>query len=257
MKSPRLRKITLCLCLAASLLLLPPLSHAELPGLQREHGAIYLEDFFDQPYRLRVLQDAAIYYNSDLARYLGTLKRGQLVELQAVNDKVGLLRVRGQAEQGQVAGWIEARYVTALDPEFVTGLRRSVERRQQIATLTASGEIALGMTMEEVATTLGQPIRKSVHADASGVVESWEYLRYVTVPRTLSGYDAFGRFYSSVVYQRVPAGSYTASFSGGVVSAIDRRAVEVANPAGFSPVRSIGQPVTPTTPTKFAERDVE
>ena len=257
MNSPLPWKTALCLCLAASLLSFPPVSRADLPGLQRERGAIYLEDFFDQPYRLRVLQDAAIFYNSDLARYLGTLKGGQLVELQAVNDKEGLLRVRGQAEQGQVAGWIEARNVTALDPEFVTGLRRSVERRKQIATLTASGEIALGMTMDEVAATLGQPIRKSVHADASGVLESWEYLHYVTVPRTLTGYDAFGRFYSSVVYQRVPAGSYTASFSRGVVSAIDRRAVEVANPGSFAPVRSVGQPVTPTTPTKFAERDVE
>ena len=206
---------------------------AGLPGLARESGAIYLDDFFDQPYRLKVLQDTAIYYNSDLARFLGTLRRGQLVELQAVNDKRGLLRVRGLAGQGQVVGWVEARFVSALDPEFVVGLRRSVERREQIRALTASGEIALGMTMEEVATSLGQPVKKSSHADASGVVETWDYVHYVTVPRTVNSYDGYGRIYTAVAYVRVAAGSFSASFTNGVVSAVDRN--DVKQPANALP----------------------
>ena len=241
MKSPLRRKTTFCLFLVASWLCLSPQARPALPGLARQPGAIYLEDFFDQPYRLRVLQDSAIYYNSDLARFLGTLRRGQLVELQAIDDKQGLLRVRGQAQQGQVAGWIEARNVTALDPAFVVGLRRSVERRKQIAALTADGEIALGMTMEEVTACLGQPVKKSSHADTGGVVESWEYVRYVVVPRTVAGYDGFGRLYSTVVYERVPSGKFTASFGNGVVSAIDR--TDVTNAGALTPVRSVPPPV--------------
>ena len=258
MKSPLPRKTTLCLLAAASLLSLLPTVQADLPGLPRERNAIYLEDFFDQPYRLRVLQDAAIFYNPDLARFLGTLRHGQLVELQAIDDKQGLLRVKGQATQGQVAGWIEAKYLTALDPAFVVGLRRSLERRKEVATLTANGEIALGMTMDEVAATLGQPVKKTEHSDAGGVVESWEYLRYVTVPRTVTSYDGYGRPYSALVYQKVPAGSYTASFNNGVVSAIDRSALQVNNPNILQPTtRTVTSPVIPTTPTHFAERDVE
>ena len=244
MKSPLRNKSAFCLFLAAMLLSLscPSPTRAELPGLARQPGAIYLEDFFDQPYRLRVLQDSSIYYNSDLARFLGTLRRGQLVELQAIDDKQGLLRVRGQAQQGQVAGWIEARAVTALDPAFVVGLRRSVERHKQIAALTASGEIALGMTMDEVTACLGQPLRKSSHADAGGVVESWEYVRYVVVPRTVAGYDGLGRLYSSVVYERVPAGKFTASFNNGLVSAVDRTDVGAPGTA-LAPVRSVPPPI--------------
>lgn len=255
MKSSLRRKITLCLATAISLLpWFLAAARAELPGLTRERGAIYLEDFFEQPYRLRVLQDAAIYYNSDLARFLGTLRHGQLVELQAINDKRGLLRVRGQAEQGQVIGWIEAKYLSALDPDFVVGLRRSVERREQVRALTASGEIALGMTMDEVASSLGQPVKKSSHADATGVVETWEYVRYATVPRTVNSYDGLGRIYTSVVYVRVPAGNFSAAFTNGVVSAIDRS--DVKQPAGALPARTVPFPVVPTTPTGFAERDV-
>ncbi len=220
-----------------------PWANAAAPGLPRERGAIYLEDFFEQPYRLKVLQDTAIYYNADRARFLGTLRRGQLVELQAINDKRGLLRVRGQAEQGQVAGWLEAQYVSAIDPEFVLSLRRSVERREQIRALTASGEIALGMTMEEVAVSLGQPIKKSSHADARGVMESWEYVRYAVVPRTISGYDNHGRIFNSVVYERVASGKFSAAFSNGVVSAIDRSDLDVSGPGGLAPVRSVPPPI--------------
>ena len=243
--------------MAASCLSLLPAARSGLPGLTREPGAIYLEDFFDQPYRLRVQQDAAIFYNADLARYLGTLRHGELVELQAIDDKQGLLRVKGQATQGQVAGWIEAKYLTPLDPAFVVGLRRSIERRQQVATLTNNGEIALGMTMDEVLASLGQPVKKTAHSDTNGVVESWEYMRYVTVPRTVTNYDGYGRLYSALVYQKVPSGSYTASFSNGVVSAIDRSALQVTNPNILQPVRNVTSPVVPTTPTGFAERNVE
>ncbi len=243
MKSPLHSFLALCLVWAAAVWCpLVPTLRAGFPGLPRERGAIYLEDFFEQPYRLKVLQDAAIYYNADLARFLGTLRRGQLVELQAVNDKRGLLRVRGQAEQGQVAGWIEARSVSALDPAFVVALRRSVERREQIRALTASGEIALGMTMEEVAVSLGQPLKKSSHADANGVVESWDYVRYVVVPRTVAGYDSRGRIFNSVVYERLASGKFSAAFSNGVVSAIDRSDVDLGS-AGGSPVKSVPPPV--------------
>ena len=256
MKSPLRRILVLFAVCAACLLPQVRTASAELPGLPRERGAIYLTDFFEQPYRLRVQQETAIYYNADLARLLGTLRSGQLVELQAVDDKRGLVRVRGQARQGQVAGWTEARFLSPLDPEFVAGLRRSVQRREQVAALTANGEIALGMTMQEVAGTLGQPIKKESHTDAAGVVETWQYTRYVVVPRTVTSYDQFGRIYTGLVYQKVPAGSFSASFSDGVVSAIDRSQVRVTNPNVLVPTRSVTAPIVPTTPTQFAERNV-
>ena len=191
-------------------------------GLPREKGAIYLEDFVGQPYRLRVLIDAPIYFNADQARFLGTLRRGETVELQAVADTQGVLRVRGQASQGQVAGWTPARYLTPLDAAFVDGLRRSIDRRKQVQALVGSGEVALNMTTEEVAASLGQPGKKSSHADVHGVAETWDYIRYESVPRQVSGIDAFGRSVVSIVYERVPVGRFGVVFTDGLVSAIDQ-----------------------------------
>ena len=229
--------------LAAFLALLAPRAGFGLEGLPREKGAIYLEDFFEQPYRLRVLADAPIYFNADLARFLGTLTRGGLVELQAINDKEGLLRVKGLARQGQVVGWVEARYLSALDPAFVTGLRRSIERRRLVRALAASGEIALGMTMDEVVSSLGAPTKKVSHTDAQGMAETWEYVRYVTVPRQVAGYDGLGRLVTSVVYEKVASGRFSVSFGGGVVTAIDRSEANVAAGAGAAPVQSVPPPI--------------
>ncbi len=198
----------------------PAAAHAE--GLPREKGAIYLEDFVGQPYRLRVLIDAPIYFNADQARFLGTLRRGETVELQAVADTQGVLRVRGQASQGQVVGWTPARYLTPLDAAFVDGLRRSIDRRKQVQALVAGGEVALNMTTEEVTAALGQPGKKSSHADIHGVAETWDYIRYESVPRQVSGIDAFGRAVVSIVYERVPVGRFAVVFTDGLVSAIDQ-----------------------------------
>lgn len=243
MKRPLPKKIVLCGMLAIYLAWFAPTAGFALEGLPREKGAIYLEDFFAQPYRLRVLADAPIYFNADLARFLGTLTRGRLVELQAVNDKEGLLRVKGLAKQGQVVGWIEAKYLSALDPAFVVGLRRSVERRRLVRSLAASGEIALGMTMDEVVASLGAPAKKASHADAQGLAETWEYVHYVSVPRTITGYDPFGRLVSSVVYEKVASGKFDVSFGGGLVTAIDRSDANLAPGAGVAPVQSVPPPV--------------
>ena len=243
MKSPLSRIIVLCGVLTAALLLLAPTAGFALEGLPREKGAIYLEDFFEQPYRLRVLVDAPIYFNSDLARFLGTLTRGRLVELQAVNDKDGRLRVKGLAHQGQVVGWVEARYLSPLDPAFVIGMRRSIERRRLVQSLAASGEVALGMTMEEVIASLGGPTKKVSHSDAQGLAETWDYIHYVSVPRQVGGYDGYGHVITSIVYEKVATGKFSVSFGGGVVTAIDRADANFATGTGIAPTQSVPPPV--------------
>ena len=195
---------------------------AEGPGLPREKGATYLEDFFDQPYRLKVLTSAPIYYNADLARYLGTLRAGQLVELQAIAD--GRVRVRGQAQQGQVAGWVDAANVSALDPALLDGLKRTARRRERVAGLIARGEVALGMAPTEVAAALGQPMGKSSRVDANGTTETWDYVRYQRVARRgFTGYyDNYGRPIAAVGYEKVAVGTFSVVFTRGVVSAVEQ-----------------------------------
>ena len=212
-------------------------------GLPREKGAFYLEDFFHRPYRLQVLVDAPIYFNADAARFLGTVKRDEVVELQAITGNGALFRVRAKAQQGQVVGWMPARYVTPLDSSFVEGLRRATDRREQIRTLTAAGDVALNMTPEEVSAILGQPAKKSSHTDAGGSTDTWDFVRYETVPKTVVGTDALGRQFATVVYEKVPVGNYAVTFVGGLSQAIDQTDKTGVSVASTTPVKTVPPPV--------------
>ncbi len=107
----------------------------------REAGAIYLEDLLMKPARLATIAEAPIYYHSDLGRYLGTLKKGQIVELQAVSDKA--YRVRGIAQQGQVVGWVDPRSLNPLKKDFLENLKQNAARLEQVKALIAKNEVAI------------------------------------------------------------------------------------------------------------------
>jgi hypothetical protein len=186
----------------------------------REEGGIYLEDLLRKPVKLATLQDAPIYFKIDCARYLGTLKRGQLVEIQAVSD--GAYRVRGLAKQGQVSGWVEPRYLTPLRPEFLANLKQNAARQTEVEAMIARNEVAINMTPDEVTRALGKPAKTTSRLDAGGREELWEFVRFERVPQEVAGYDRYGRIVKNVVYVKVPAGKLSIAFNDGLVSSLEQ-----------------------------------
>jgi len=186
----------------------------------REPGAIYLEDLVPQPVRVATLADAPIYYKIDLQRYLGTLKKGQFVELQAVSENA--YRVRGIAQQGQVAGWVEFKYLSPLKKEFLANLRQNAVRREAVLALIAKKEVAINMTPDEVAQALGKPTKTTSRLDAAGRADIWEYIRYELQPQEASGRDNFGRLVTTTTLVKVPVGKLAITFANNLVSALEQ-----------------------------------
>ncbi len=205
----------------------------------REAGAIYLEDLLPKPARLATIADAPIYYHSDLLRYLGTLQKGQIVELQAISDKC--YRVRGMAQQGQVVGWVEPKYLNPLKKDFLDNVRQNAARLEQVKALIAKNEVAINMTFEEVQQALGKPTKKTSKLDASGRADIWEFIRYELVPQTSFGRDAFGNVVSSVTYLKVPAGKLAVTFANNLVTALEQTEDKLAG----------GAPTVTTIPAPF------
>jgi len=210
---------TLALFLAA-LLLCTPSHGAQSGAVVREEGAIYLEELLPKPVRLATVEDAPIYYKIDLGRYLGTLKKGQIVELQAVAD--GAYRVRGLAQQGQVAGWVEPKFLNPLKKDFLENLKQNAVRRDEVGVLIARNEVAINMTPEEVMQSLGKPAKKSSHLDAKGREETWEFMKYDRVPKEVVGQDNAGNLVKTVVYVKVPIGKLAVSFANNLVSSLEQ-----------------------------------
>lgn len=205
--------------LFACLLTLTPVA-SQGGAVIREPGAIYLEDLVQRPIRLTTLADTPIFYQSDMARYLGVLKKGQQVELQAVGD--GVYRVRGLARQGQVAGWVDPERLTPLKKEFLVNLKQNAARHVEVQALIARNEVAVNMTPEEVQAALGKPDKKTARMDAAGQEETWEFVRYDRIPQQVTGYDRFGRLVASIVYVKVPAGRLAVTFVGGLVTSLEQ-----------------------------------
>jgi hypothetical protein len=186
----------------------------------REEGAIYLEDFLQKPMKLSVLADAPIYYSAGLGRYLGTLRKGQFVELQAIADHA--YRVRGRAQQGQVAGWVEPQFLSPLKKDFIANVKQNAARQAEVQELIARNEVAINMTHDEVLASLGKPQKKSARVDASGRQETWDYLRYERVPQQMLGRDQFGRLTTVTTYVKVPVGRLSVAFENGLVAALEQ-----------------------------------
>ena len=196
-------------------------AHAAPSGaVVREEGAIYLEDLLTKPVRLATVEDAPIYYKIDLGRYLGTLKKGQIVELQAVSD--GAYRVRGVAQQGQVAGWVEPRSLNPLKADFLQNLKQNAARRDEVLALIAKNEVAINMTPEEVMQSLGKPAKKSSRLDAKGREETWEFVKYERVPKEVVGRTPSGELVKTIIYEKIPIGKLAVSFSSNLVSALEQ-----------------------------------
>lgn len=186
----------------------------------REEGAIYLEDLLMKPARLATVADAPIFYKNDLGRYLGTLKKGQIVELQAVSDTA--YRVRGMAQQGQVAGWVDPKFLNPLKQDFLDGLKQNDARRKEVLALIARNEVAINMTPEEVMQALGKPAKKSSKLDAKGREDVWEFVRYERVPQESLVRDAVGNLVRTIIYVKVPAGKISVTFSNNLVTSLEQ-----------------------------------
>ena len=207
-------------------------------ALLREPGAIYLEDFLDQSVKLRVKGEPPIYKSTQRKHALGTLKKNREVVVLAMTDKQ--YRVRGTAYHGTAVGWVLPSDLTSLDKEFVANLKALYEREKKVSELIDKGEIALGMTAEEVVESLGRPSRKTSRLDKGGRVDIYEYSTFEKIPQYRYLRDINGNLYRDTYYIKVESGKMTVTFNNKVVESIEQTEGE---PAGGGKVRIVPAPI--------------
>jgi len=207
-------------------------------NLPREEGAVYLEDLALKPVKLVTVSEAGVLSKPGDGRFLGTIRRGSSVELLAVTEDS--FRVRGQAQQGGVVGWVEIKTIQPVKPEFLDSLKKNAKRKADVDALIEKSEVALNMTPEEVTASLGKAQKKTSKLDAGGRKDVWEFVRYVRVPQDTTGYDRYGRLVTNVIYVKVPAGKLTVNFDNGLVSGLEQ---SEGNTDVQSPIRLIPAPI--------------
>lgn len=209
----------------------------------REPGAIYLSDLGLKPMRLKLLEPAPCFFDVAQTRFGGTLRFPQTLQMEAIAAD-GSLCIRGNAQQGGVAAWVNPQFVEPLPPDFVANLRKAEDRRIQVEALISKNEVAIGMTTEEVGRSLGKPQKRTNRADANGTQQVWEYVRYELVPQTtyvpvnnqtiiqLPGtgtnqppqtiVQGGAGYAPSTIYVKVPVGKLAVTFRDDIVTELDQ-----------------------------------
>ena len=168
--------------------------------------------------KLATVAEAPCFWKIDKQKFLGTLRKGQLVEVQAVSD--GAYRVRGQAKQGQVLGWVEPKYLSPLKPEFLENLKQNAARQAEVEALIARNEVAINMTPEEVMRALGKPAKKTSRLTRLGARSG--NLCASSACAGVTAADKYGRLVTNYVYVKVPAGKLSVAFKNNLVAELEQ-----------------------------------
>jgi hypothetical protein len=223
----------------AALVCSPARAQTGRSRLATEPGAVEVEGVLPKPVKLTVIAESVIYYQGDMQRALGSMAPGTIVQLVAITDTAW--KVRGRARHGDVAGWMRIGDLKSPDPKLSEKLKAYLERQRTVEELIQKHQLAIGMTVDEVKLSLGQPARKSARVTATGREESYEYSVYKNVPQVMTGRDQFGNLVQNIVYVKVETGRLTVSFRAGSVTEIQE--TQGNTPLAGAAVRIVPAPI--------------
>jgi hypothetical protein len=176
---------------AAFLLCLPALGEVKKTErkslLDSEPDVVYLAQAVEKPVKLTVIKEAPVFSDKSGKHRLGTLKADQIVELEAITDKI--YRVRGQGTRDGIAGWVAPWAFSSKDPQFVFHLKELYDRQIQVQALIAAKQVAVGMTLSEVTRSRGKPTKTTVRKTEKGQSGSWDFVEYEEVKHYITRLD--------------------------------------------------------------------
>ncbi len=149
-------------------------AHPKPSRLDNDPAVIYLNQHIDHPIYLLVAQPLKVYSSRKGGRRLGIIPANTKVELLAITDKA--FRIKGKAFHGNVIGWVNPKLLASKDKNFIANLKKFYHRQIAINALIAQHDIAIGMTLEEVTQSLGEPTETESKQTRQGKTGKWHYV---------------------------------------------------------------------------------
>lgn len=188
--------------------------------LDSDPDVVYLDRTLKQPVELEVIKEAPVFSDKNGAHRVGYLKPNQKVKLEAITEKA--YRLRGEGRNGAVVGWVGPWAFSSRDPQFVENLKKLYTRQIEVQNLIAAREVAVGMTVDEVALSLGKPTKTSMRRTGTGEAGTWEFIEFEEVKHYVTRIDPVsGGIFRQLSHITQEEKSKTAiEFENGLVSAI-------------------------------------
>lgn len=143
--------------------------------LDTDPEVIYINEHLDRRIFLMVAQPATVYSSKNGGRKLGTFPAKTKVELLAIGGE-NAYRVKGKARHSTVSGWVSPKLLASKDKNFIANLKQLYERQMVVKELIANRDVAIGMTLDEVGKSLGEPTKSEVKQTRKGAAGKWEYI---------------------------------------------------------------------------------
>ena len=222
------------ICSSFAIALIPK----EKSNLNREKGAIYLEDFTEEPVILMAPKQVPIYGSPQGKRSVGQLRKGKKVTIIAVLNNQFL--IKGLALHGQVKGWVTQLALEKLDKTFSDNLRILSKRKKIVDDLIKNQQIALGMNTSEVIASMGKPNKKNSKLDRQGRSDVYEYSTFERVAQYKLRRDGLGNLFKQKYYVKMETGKLSVKFNNNIVESIEETE---GNPLGGQNVKIVPIPI--------------
>jgi hypothetical protein len=212
--------------LSLALCLILPLSAQTKRGerkslLDNDPRVVYLTDMPDKQIELMIIKEAPVYSDVDGKQKLGTIQANQKVKIEAITDKA--YKIRGKGTRDGIAGWVGPWAFASKDPQFVENLKKFYTRQLEVNKIIAENDVAMGMTTDEVAKSLGQPTKSSLRQTPEGQSGKWEFIDYEEQKNySLVRDPVTGNMFRQLVsVTQIEKGKRVVEFTNGLVSAIE------------------------------------
>lgn len=207
------------------LLVLPLAAQVKRPErkslLDSDPRVVYLTEMPDKQIELMIVKDAPVYSDVDGKQKLGTIVANQKVKIEAITDKA--YKVRGKGTRDGISGWVGPWAFASKDPQFVENLKKFYTRQLEVNKLIAEKEVAMGMTTDEVAQSLGSPTKSSLRQTPEGQSGKWEFIEFDEQKNYATVQDPVtGNLYRQLVsVTQIEKSKRVVEFTNGAVTAIE------------------------------------
>lgn len=156
-------------------ILMPATAAPRKSLLNVDPDVIYINEHLDRTIHLTVAKPAAIYSTKNGGRKLGTFPANTKVELLAIGGG-NAYRVKGKARHSLVSGWVSPQLLSSKDKNFIANLKQLYDRQIIVKDLITNNDVAIGMTLDEVKKSLGEPTKTEIKQTRKGESGTWEYI---------------------------------------------------------------------------------
>lgn len=154
--------------------------------IDSDPNVIYVADLLPKEERVELVvsEPSQVFATRKGGRKLGVLKGGK-VTLIGFDERA--CKIQGQGK----IGWVKPSHLRAEKGNIQELLKTVYNREMEVKKLVAAGEIALGMTRDEVCRVLGEPTKKTLRRTKNGISGTMEFTEYEEVDHFSPVVDPF------------------------------------------------------------------